>query len=150
MFFRRSTLGKAVVSFKPLTSSKELPSMLFDGQEKHWEPQVLSSEPFLFRPPPRHSASLNRVTRKNQLTSTLVIYIPYITLHRSLALVDILMTFWWMIIIDQPLGKWFYIQVFIILFASTLYYYFLFISTNKNIQMWFFGFLHNCWFWFTV
>ena len=82
MFFRWSTLGKAVVSFKPLTSSKELPSMLFDGQEKHWEPQVLSSEPFLFRPPPRHSASLNRVTQKNQLTSTLVIYIPFITLHR--------------------------------------------------------------------
>ena len=43
------------------------------GVEKHWEPQFISSEPFLFpSPPPRHSASLP-VLRKNQLTSTFFI-----------------------------------------------------------------------------
>ncbi|EXC13351.1 NADH dehydrogenase [ubiquinone] iron-sulfur protein 2 [Morus notabilis] len=40
-----------------------------DRVEKNWEPQFLSSEPFLFPSPhPRHSASLP-VLRKNQLTS---------------------------------------------------------------------------------
>ncbi|GMY34885.1 NADH dehydrogenase [ubiquinone] iron-sulfur protein 2 [Fagus crenata] len=39
------------------------------GMEKHWEPQFLSSKPFLFMSPrPRHNASLS-VFQKNQLTS---------------------------------------------------------------------------------
>ncbi|KAI3664534.1 hypothetical protein L1987_89707 [Smallanthus sonchifolius] len=42
--------------------------------EKHWEPQFLSSEPFLFpSPPPRHSASLP-VLRKNQVLPSSLIW----------------------------------------------------------------------------
>ena len=131
MYLER-TLGKAVLNFKPLTSSKKLHSLVVC-----WSGEALGTTISFFGavsfPIPRPGMVLcfwffGKINWLPPLS-----YIPYITLNRLKSgtrwYFD---NIWGEIIIWQPPSrKQFYIQVFIILFASTLYYYYLFISTNK-------------------